>query len=269
MRPHRRTAAPDRIAAPASRAGVRRAGAGVGAALAATLALIAGARAPAAAPLAAGGGFDYFSGPGGQITRSALAIASLATAGGGAVTLAGIRFDDSDVGAGTAVLGAVAAPLAPAVSLRAWGTRYLGDGAFRAWRLKAGPWVGRDGGPNLGLAYQRSTDNAGGRSDAAIAEAAMPLAPRWTGRASAAYASVTGSPNAAQAALGLDWSPTGPLTLSADVGLARNGALATAPVPRRGLLGLPLLGGGQDAAPAEGSRGAAATVLLGMRLLFP
>jgi hypothetical protein len=97
----------------------------------------------------------------------------------------------------------------------------------------------------------------------------MPLAPRWTGRASAAVASVAGSPNSEQGALGFDWSPAGPLTLSADVGLARNGALATAPVPRRGLLGLPLLGGGPGGAPAQGATGTAATALLGLRLLFP
>jgi hypothetical protein len=158
------------------------------------------------------------------------------------------------------------------VSLRINGTRFIGDGSFRAWRAKVGPQLGLPGGRSVTLSYTHFRDDQGTRSNGAVAEGITPLLPRFTGKASASYATAPQGPPAVQGSLGLGWRLLRNLELSCEVGLARNGAGAAGqPFPSRGTLdGLPLIGGGSSPPSApESSREVDATLLLGMRVTLP
>ena len=105
-----------------------------------------------AAPIAVGAGADYSTGPGSQTTRSAIGILT-AGAGPSRFTLAGLRYDDNVVGLGNAVIGGVDLPMVAAVRLQASATRFLGEGSYRAWRVKAGPQFTMPGGQSVGMYY--------------------------------------------------------------------------------------------------------------------
>ena len=226
-------------------------------------------RAACAAPLTVGGGFDYYSGPSDQITRSALAIASLGFGSSGSASIAGLRYDDSSVGEGSGVAVAVGLPLAPASALRLWGSEYAGSD-FRAWRVKAGPQASLPRAASLGVYYTHYQDNADSRNDGVVGELGTPLVSRLTGRASASYATDPGGLPSTQGSIGLGWSPIHSLELSGEVGIARNGGLGGAPLPAHRAVDLPLIGGG----PGQGSKGTAETsygptILVGVRAVFP
>src|SRR5437763_1960775 len=70
------------------------------------------APAPASPSLVGGGGFDYYQGPGGEFTRSALGILG-ASGVGGSATLTLMRYADNLTGDGTGYVGSVGAPLTP------------------------------------------------------------------------------------------------------------------------------------------------------------
>ena len=95
-------------------------------------------RAACAAPLTVGGGFDYYSGPSDQITRTALAIASVGFGSSGSASIAGLRYDDSNAGVGAGVTIALGLPVGPTSALKLLGSEFAGSD-FRAWRVKAGP----------------------------------------------------------------------------------------------------------------------------------
>ena len=89
-------------------------------------------------------------------------------------------------------------------------------------------------------------------------------------RACASYATDPGGSPSTQGSIGLGWTPVHSLELSGEVGIARNGALAMAPLPHHKALDLPLIGGGSG----QGSRSTGETtyeptILLGVRALFP
>ena len=66
-------------------------------------------------------GYDYYSGPLGQITKTLEGFAA-ARIGAGAASLTLSRFDDSIVGRGIGVGAGAAIPIATATRLRVWGT---------------------------------------------------------------------------------------------------------------------------------------------------
>lgn len=225
---------------------------------------IAPARATAA--FSGGGGYDYCAGPGGQRTRSAMAIVG-AEAEGTSASLALMRYADDQTGPGTGYVLAVGIPLAAGSEWRAWGSRFVGDESLRSWRIKAGPLVEFTRGSTAGLYYTHAQDNAGLRSDGAAAELTTPLGTRFTGRAGAAYATAPGGLHATQGTVGLGFAPLHGVELSAEAGVARNAAFLTSPGPSRGLplslLGEP--GGGRS----EPSARVEPVVLLGVRVLLP
>ena len=224
-----------------------------------------------AAPVLGGGGYDYWEGPGGQVTRSALGIVGAEFAGTGSASLTAVRFDDSIVGEGLGAIAGVGVPIAPRAVLRAWGARYVGDESWRAWRVKTGPQVELSGGATLGLYYAHYGDNADSRSDGAIGEVSAPLAHGLTARGEASVASAPGDLRATQGALGLAWAPLHGLEISGEVGLARNGAVfATPGSPGRPPL-VPVIGVGTPATPGttETVSRTESTAQLGIRVLFP
>ncbi len=235
------------------------------------LAVVATRASGASAPVTAVGGFDHYAGPLGQTTNGVVGAVVLA-AGGGDVTLAGVRYDDSYIGRGYSLTGGGGLPLAPACLLRITGTRFIGDESFRAWRAKVGPQLSLPGGRTLMLSYAHYRDDLGVRSNGAIAEAATPLVAGLTGKASASYATARQGPGALQGSLGLGWNIVRHLELSGEVGLARNAAGASGqPFPGSGPLdGLGLLGGGSGTSGGTGTaREVEGTVLLGMRVTLP
>src|SRR2546427_5981506 len=89
--------------------------------------IVAGATSAHAAPFQVGGGFDYYSGPADQITRTGLAIASVGFGPVGSATVAGLRYDDNQTGKGSGFVGGLGLPILPLSTLQVWGYRYVGD----------------------------------------------------------------------------------------------------------------------------------------------
>ena len=219
-----------------------------------------------AAPLQGGGGFDYYSGPDHQITRSALAVVSAGLGPACSASLAGIRYDDTIVGTGNAYLAGFGVRLATLASLRAWGTRYVGDGSFGASRLKAGPQLNLPGGQSLGLYYMRYSDNADGKSNGVSGELETPLLANLSAQVSASQATAQGDQHSTQASVGLRWAVVHQFELGGELGLARGGA-ATGFVPSRGPLDQ-LLGGPPSSAPKPTPL-THPLALVGVRVMFP
>jgi len=219
-----------------------------------------------AGPLQVGGGCDYYSGPNHQITRSALVLVGAEFGPAAGASIAGIRYDDTIVGTGNACLASIGVRLAPMTHLRAWGTRYVGDESFRAWRLKGGPQLSLSGGQSLGLYYMHYSDNADGRSDGASAELNVPLSARLSAQASASHATAPGDQRSTQGSVGLSWNPVRRIELTGAMGFARGGA-ASGFVPSRGPLDQ-LLGGPRQQRPTP-TPSTEAVALVGVRVTFP
>jgi hypothetical protein len=237
------------------------------------LGLVGALPAPSMAmPLKAGAGYDYYSGPNDQLTRSvqALIVADLGSVAG--VSLIATRFDDNLVGKGTSFTAGLGVAITPMATLRIYGSRYQADQDYRAWRIKAGPELHLPPGQSLGLYYSHYDDHSDATSDAVIAELATPLVEHLTGRATAAYATATAGSPSGQGALGLTWSPIHGVDLLGDVGIAKSGTAAAQPFPsHKRSLHLPLIGGEPEpgATAEHGSSRATATAELGMRILLP
>lgn len=211
----------------------------------------------------AGGGLEYYEAAG-QRTRSAMAIVG-AEADAGSASLALLRYSDSLVGDGMGYVLGIGIPLRPAMALRAWGYRFVGDEAFRSWRIKAGPLVELARGGTAGFFYSHAEDDFGSQSNGAAVELTAPLGPRFTGRAGGAYASSDGL-HATQATFGLGFTPVHGLEFSAETGLARNAAFFTSPGAAGGSLPGGIGVGGSDG--SEASR-MDPVFLLGVRVLLP
>ncbi len=231
---------------------------------------VAGAAPASAAPVTAVAGFDHYAGPAGQTTNGVLG-AVVVGAGGGDVTLAATRFDDSQAGAGASVTGALGLPLAPLVTLRIAGTHFTGEQDLTAWRARVGPQFSLPRGATLSLAYAHFRNHLGARSNAGLAEAAAPLVPRLHGRASASLASVPQAGPVVTGGLGLGWSIVRNLELAGEAGVLSSEGGAGSPASGGGgpLGGLPLLGAGGSGAPTPAPRETHGTFTLGVRLTLP
>jgi hypothetical protein len=232
------------------------------------LAGAATAHADAIVPFA-GGGYDNYSGPGGQVTRSGMVLAG-ATQGRTLAALTFARFDDNHVGQGSSYTAMVGVPATPVADVRVWGSRLVGDRSFDAWRLKAGPRLAAISGASMGLYYLHYADHAGSRSDGASLEAEIPFRPWLSAHASAGIANAPDGAHAEQGMVGAGWRPVHGLELSGDVGLARNGTLMFTPGPpsRTPLLD-PLLGGGGSGGTTSNGSKTEGIVQLGVRLIIP
>jgi hypothetical protein len=236
------------------------------------LLLLGLATAPAAAPGASVSGiagYDTYSGPGGETTRSLI----------GGVTaerdpLSGLalltRFDDSVQGKGVGLTGGLGVAAGARVALHAFATRYIGDTTYRAWRWKVGPIFALPGSRTLGLYFLHYSDDSSATSSAFTAEFAASLRENLTGRASGSYGSWDGQ-GQGQASLGLTWDAVKHLELAADVGLAQSGAGALGAFPSRKPKGGPSRGpGGGGAVPAASSGNpVSGTAELAARVTFP
>ncbi|HKQ56745.1 MAG TPA: hypothetical protein VJY35_02650 [Candidatus Eisenbacteria bacterium] len=231
--------------------------------------LTAAAGSAQASPVTAVGGYDHYAGPLGQNIDAVLGAVVLG-AGGSDLMLAGVRYDDNLSGQGITVTGGVGVPLAPMTKLRINATRIIADETFRAWRARVGPQLSLPRGTSLSLWYAHYQDHLGGRSNGAIAEAAAPIVPKLSGRASASYATTSQGPPAVQGSVGLGWSVVSHLELSGELGLARN-ASGAAGTPGGGgpLGGLPILGGSNGGSSGGTVEQVDTTFLIGLRVTLP
>jgi len=225
--------------------------------------LLAGAGPAHAASPSAAVSLDQYEGPADQRTRSALALGDLSFARGD-VLAGAMRFDDTSVGAGFGLVAGGGVPLGGPLSVRVLGSRFFGDGDYRAWRLKAGPQWGLPAGGSLGVFWVRDHNNVGSDTKSGSAECSIPLVRGWTGKLSGAYGRV-GDRDGYAAAVGASWALIPRLELGGELGAARNPP-ATTPAPARGLLD-PILGGHPNQ--PEPSNEVAMTTSISVRATFP
>lgn len=207
--------------------------------------------------------FDQYNGPESQTTRSVLGLGDVAF--GRLDALAGVlRFHDTTVGAGNGFVFGGGAALDGPLTLRVLASRFVGDGDYRAWRVKSGPLWSLPGGGSLGAYWVHDTNNLGPDTESGAGELAVPVAHGWTGKLSGAYGR-SEDRDGYVATLGAAWSMIPHLELSGEVGAAKNPP-ATTPAPSRGLLS-PILGGPQkqNEVPAP----LAATSSINLRVSFP
>lgn len=231
----------------------------------------------AASPLGAGGGADWSSAHNGTSITDFYGYGSF-TARRTSVALGGLHYDDGTIAA-SGPLAALVVPVAPAVSARVWATRYLGDGGFRAYRLRGGPEWTLPGSTTLGVFFAYLENNRDGVMRSGSVELAVPLHAQWTGKLEGGASQLPGDLTATQAALGVAWSPIASVELSGEAGLARNGAfLGTASSQSGGgggpsllPLGLGGSGGGSRGKPATTTtlNDIEPTVSLGLRFALP
>jgi hypothetical protein len=216
-------------------------------------------------------GAEYYDGPGTLTTRGAL-LGGVLGLRGVELTAVGVRYDDSVVGKGVSATGGLAVPLGEALAVRAQGTRFLGDGDYRAWRAKVGPQFTLPGQGALMLWYVRYQDNQSQTSDAAALEGAVPVTDRWTAKLDASYGSASQGLSGGQAALGASWIAFPHLELTGEVGLAQQNAVLVGG-PQGGPGRLPILGALGPGNSGSGSQteqpSLSTTVLLGVRVVFP
>ncbi len=222
-----------------------------------------------AASVAGVAGYEYYDGPGSQLTRGALG-AVVVELSGVETSLGGVRYDDSFSGQGVSVTGGLGVPLRSEVMFRAQGTRFVGDEIYRAWRAKVGPQLNMPGGQTMLLWYSHYEDNQDFASDGAILESEIPLRDKLTAKLNGAYATAGQGVRSFQGAVGLGWRMVPHVELSGEVGLARNGFAAAGAGPSVPGFSLPILDGGGPSAQRTGPASEVSpTVLLGMRVSIP
>ena len=226
-------------------------------ALAGALLLVAARPAvPRAQAISGSVGYDYYSGPLDQITRTLEGFAA-ATIGAGAASVTLSRFDDSIVGSGIGVGAGAAIPIAPTTRMRVWATSYTGDASFSGWRLRGGPQLRLATGQTLALYAAHYEDNVLGTSNSVSLAFGAAASDAIDVRASAGFASGIGV-QGAQGSIGMSWTALRHLELSGDVGMSQG-----APVVSGGSGGPPARRGLETSQPSQGM------VDVGVRVLFP
>jgi len=231
------------------------------------------ALAPVSAPagtISGGAGLDYQSGPKTQSYRSALLFGSTEV-GTSELTLAAIRYGDSNIGPGIGAFGNAGVALTPNVRARAIGLRAIGDGSYRVWRWRLGPEFHSASDVTVGAYYLRLTDNAGGSFGSAGFEVGAPIAQGVTGQIGSSYGRWNGDATTTQAALSGTWHPMSRVTFLGEVDVGRNLTTTTTAGPSGGgaLGGLPLpvdLGkGNKGSSQTRSSSDVTAAGLVGIR----
>jgi hypothetical protein len=220
-------------------------------------------------------GADYSSADG-QITKGVVGAGVLAFQNGGFVSAAGTRYDDNQIGDGVSVTAGVGAPIRSGILARVFGTRWIGENQFRAWRVKAGPFFQWSGGTYVGLSFVRHEQDGGARATGGTVEASIPVAARWRALASGSAASLRDGRESASGSAGVAWQATTRLEMQAEAGIARNGSLGTTTSSTGGgggpLSGLPILGRDPERATETGTteeQKLSGTINVGLRVLFP
>ena len=234
-------------------------------------------RVACASTLGAGAGTDWSSVAHGASVASVYGYGSF-TAGRSSVALGGLHYDDGTITASGPLVAAVA-PIASALSMRAWWTQYRGADDFRAWRLRGGPEWTLPRNATLGAFFAYLENDRGGVQRSGSLELGVPWNAHWTGKLDAGAARIPGAITAVQGSLGVAWSPLTNLELSGEAGVASHGAfLAASAAGGSGggpsLLPLGLGGNGGGNGPRRSSTPTTTndvepTLSLGLRIALP
>jgi len=254
-----------------------------GARLQGPIALVAGAIALACSPLSAranggvdvsgGAGIDYQSGPRSESYRGALLFAT-ANAGPGDLTIAAIRYEDSQLGPGVGGFASVGASPHSRLGLRGIGVLTQSDTGFDSWRLRAGPELRLDSDVTLGAFYLRHHDDSPLNLNAGGLEVGVPLSSEFSAQAGFSYGRWNTGETTAQGTLAGRFRAGARLLLLCEVDVGRNVTTTSSPSSSGGgvLGGLPLAGALEPStttAQSETDRSITSAAQLGVRFLIP
>jgi len=226
-----------------------------------------------AGTMTGGAGVDYQTGPEAQSYRSALLFGSADLASGD-FTVAAVRFDDSSVGPGISAFANAGLRITSASRLRVIGLRTIGDGAYRAWRVRAGPELNLTSEVTLGAYYLRAQDNSAGDFDAGGVELSVPIARGVSGQVGSSYGKWDGGATSAQGMMAGTWHAGSRVQFLCEVDVGRNVMTTSSSAPSGGgiLGGLPITGGlgnGGSVTESRTENRVTATSQFGVRFLFP
>jgi len=229
-----------------------------------------------AGTMTGGAGFDYQTGPSSQSYRSALVFGS-AQGGAGDITLAGIRYGDSQLGPGTGLFANAGVLTAQRVAARAIVLRVFGDHGYRAWRWRVGPEFELRPGGTLGFYYLRLTNNAQESFGSAGVEYSAAFTPSITAQIGTSYGRWNTDATTTQGTLSGTWHPLARVILLGELDVGRNltASSAAGPSGGGGLGGLPLPGGlggggrGKRANETSVQSDVSAAGQVGIRFLIP
>ena len=240
---------------------------GLGALAACLLATLG--RTAAASPVSGSLGFEYFADSQHVVSRAATAVLGVGLAGG-QVLAGALRYDHSTVGLGSGALLGADLPAGPDRWLRVLGTRYIGDGDYRGWRVKAGPrFVAASS--EVALYYVGEDNTASGRTNGALLEAESRWLPMLTGRVSAGYAAGGAGTGTAYGGAGMAFRVARSLEVGADLSVSHRpwNPVGVANPSSRGGAGLPLIGGGNGGPEETSPEEPTVSALVSIRVPFP
>ncbi|TMQ53903.1 MAG: hypothetical protein E6K77_02025 [Candidatus Eisenbacteria bacterium] len=226
-----------------------------------------------AGTMTGGAGVDYETGPEAQSYRSALLFGSADLASGD-FTVAAVRFGDSSVGPGISGFANAGPRITSASRLRVIGLRTIGDRAYRAWRVRAGPELNLTSEVTLGAYYLRAQDNSAGNFDAGGVELSVPIARGVSGQVGSSYGKWDGGATTAQGMMAGTWHAGSRVQFLCEVDVGRNVMTTSSSAPSGGgiLGGLPITGGlgnGGSVTESRTENRVTATSQFGVRFLFP
>jgi len=165
--------------------------------------------------------------------------------GAGDITLAGIRYGDSQLGPGVGLFANGAVQIVPRVLARAVGLRAIGDGTYRAWRWRIGPEFPLTPDRTVGFYYLRLTNNAGESFGSGGVELGASLSPSITAQVGSSYGRWNTDVTSTQGTVSGTWRPAARVLLLGEFDVGRNLTTTSATGPSGGgaLGGLPLPGG--------------------------
>jgi len=171
----------------------------------AALLAVSGVRSAKAASCTAGVGYDYQGGPNGLRWNTPLAFTTI-TGERKDATLLISRYHSSDVGWGWSGLANLGLSSRSGVGARVIGSRSVGDGDYRAWRLQAGPIFALSANRSLFLYGAHFEDSQGDRLNQIGGEAYLPIGSELSGLAGGMLGEWEGNASNAQLTAGLTWS---------------------------------------------------------------
>lgn len=223
-----------------------------------------------ALPIGAGAGVDRQSGPNGRGYTAGLLFGT-ASVGLTDLTLAAIRYDDSQTGYGNAVFANAGLLVPGFAKLRVIGSRSIGDTGYRAWKLRAGPeWSIHV--LTLDAYGLHQEDNASAKLDALGVEVGTSIVPSITTQVGGLVGRREGGANSSQASCGVVWSAMSHVQLIGELDVGRDVISSTSSTSGGGsLLHSPVngLGAGGPQAKTDTQASMETVGLLGVRFTIP
>lgn len=231
----------------------------------------AGARSASAAPATAGIGYDYQGGPHGLRWNTPLGFVTIMGERKDGTLLIS-RYHSSDVGWGWSGLANLGVSSSSGVGGRVIGSRSIGDGDYRAWRVQAGPTFALRENRSLYVYGSHFEDSQGDRLNQIGGEAYFPLGPEFSGLAGVMLGNWQDNASNAQGVLGVTWSCWRAVQVIGQTTFGKNIASSSATAITGGAAGpFGSTGHGhmRTGSSSETSGGAEAAIFGGIRINIP